>query len=292
MLAKSLRQAAVAIAVLLGSLPAAAQYLFGTIGAGGGASTLVEINIATGALVRTIGNVGYAVNGMTWDAATSTLYATTSNNDLTFPDGLIRIDPLTGAGTPVGAGAGQLVNVPAANSTGGLFGWTEDTDQPVQWNKAAGTVTVLGGGINSAQQSLAFDNGNVLYFLNCLGCDSPGNGLYTVNTTTGVLTFIADVAGLANNMAHHGDFHPVTNRLYAIDRTGNGNNPRNLEVINVATQAVVATIPTVDDLHTLAFLPAGALTPAQIPVDNPIALLALTVLLLVAGSFYLRRAKA
>jgi hypothetical protein len=286
MLARSFRQAVVAVAVLLGSLPATAQYLFGTIEAGGGASTLVEINIATGALVRTIGNVGYAVNGMTWDAATSTLYATTSTRDPTFPNGLIRINPLTGAGTPVGAGTGQLVNVPAANSTGGLFGWTEDSDQPVQWNKAAGTITVLGGGVGSAQQSLAFDNANVLYFLN------SGAALYTINTTTGVATFVGNVAGVATAIAHHGDFHPVTNLMYAIDRTGSGNNPRNLYVINAGTLAVTATLPTVDDLHTLAFLPAGALAAAQVPVNNPIALLALTVLLLVAGSVYLRRRQA
>ncbi len=285
MFSRFFRRAAFAIAVLLGSQVALSQTLLGTTGAGGTAATLVEVNIATGALVRTIGPVGYVVNGMTWDASTGTLYATTSNTDPAFPNGLIQINPLTGAATRVGTGAGQLVNVPTANSTGGLFGWTESSDQPVRWNKAAGTITVLGGGVGTAQQSLAFDNGDVLRLL-------QGTALYTINTTTGVATFVGNIAGMGTGTGHHGDFHPVTNLLYTIDRTGNGNNPRNLEVINTATLARTAVIPTINDLHTLAFLPAGALVPAQVPVDNPFALAVLALLAAVAGARMLKRRSA
>ncbi|MGZ4865944.1 MAG: hypothetical protein ACXV7C_01890, partial [Candidatus Angelobacter sp.] len=63
-------------------------------------STLVEIDPRTGALVRTIGPVGYTVNGLAWDMTSDKLYATTAVGDTSF-HGLITIDPNTGQGTPV-----------------------------------------------------------------------------------------------------------------------------------------------------------------------------------------------
>lgn len=126
-----LKLLAVLFALSAWSLPALAATLYGTIGAGGGASTLVELDPTTGAQIRTIGSVGYAVNGMTYDRTTSTMYATTANNDASFPNGLITVNLSTGAGTPVGSGAGQYVNVPTANSSGQLYGWTESGDDPV-----------------------------------------------------------------------------------------------------------------------------------------------------------------
>ena len=83
----------VAAILVLAAVPASAQTILGTTGAGGVTSTLVEIDPATGGLLATIGSVGYAVNGMTWDASSGTLWATTSTYDSTFPDGLITIDP-------------------------------------------------------------------------------------------------------------------------------------------------------------------------------------------------------
>jgi DNA-binding beta-propeller fold protein YncE len=253
---RTLKQAAMLVALSMWTLQAFAATLLGTIGAGGGASTLVEINPTTGAQVRSIGSVGYAVNGMTYDTTTNTLYATTSQGDPVFANGLITINMTTGAGTPVGAGAGQLVNVPSANSSGQLYGWTEASDDPVLWNKAAGTITVLApSGLSTSQESLAFDNNNVLYLLN------SDQNLYTINTTTGAGTSLGAVTGLVSGLAHHGDFNPDNNRLYAISEIGNGNNPRNLYVIDITTRNVVATLPTANDLHTLAFVTAAALVP-------------------------------
>jgi hypothetical protein len=84
--------------------------LLGTIGAcnnlqpGGPCtqtSTLVQLDLRTGALIRTIGPVGFTVNGLAWDRTTRKLYASTAIGDVVF-HGLITIDPATGAGTPVG----------------------------------------------------------------------------------------------------------------------------------------------------------------------------------------------
>jgi len=66
----------VVVCLLLAGAQTNAQTLFGTIHNGSSPSTLVEINPATGALIATIGSVGYAVIGKAWDATTGTLYAT------------------------------------------------------------------------------------------------------------------------------------------------------------------------------------------------------------------------
>lgn len=284
----NIRRSLAALAALVCALPiqaALAATLFATLGAGGGTSSLVELNPATGALVRTIGNVGYLVNGMTFDTTTGTLYATTSTNSAAHPDGLITINMTTGAGTPVGTGAGQLVNVPAVNSAGQLFGWTEDTDDLVIWNKAAGTVTVPGNsGVGTAQQSLAFDNNNVLYLLN------DDSDLYTINTTTGLATLLGTIPNLgANGIGHHGDFNPDNNLLYALDATADHGTARNLLVINAVTRQVVQSIPTINNLHTLAFVGEPQFVPTQVPVDNPLALLALASLIAGLGMAHRRR---
>src|SRR6478736_8186016 len=114
---KTLWRSAILIAILTAAvLVASAQtpppgqpVLLGTVGAcnnltqGGPCtqtSTLVQIDPSNGALVREIGPVGYTVNGLSWDATTDKLYATTAVGDVSF-HGLITIDPNTGAGTPV-----------------------------------------------------------------------------------------------------------------------------------------------------------------------------------------------
>jgi hypothetical protein len=62
------------IVLTLAAAPVDAQRLFGAIGMGGSysSSTLVELDPVTGAVVATIGDVGYLVNGMAWDYSTGT----------------------------------------------------------------------------------------------------------------------------------------------------------------------------------------------------------------------------
>ena len=251
----------VMIGCLVFSAQAGAQTLYGTTHQGSSPSEFVQLDPATGALIATIGSVGYAVNGMAWDATTNTLYATTSTNDPSFPDGLITIDPATGAGTPVGSGAGQFVNVPTCNSAGVLYGWTEATDDPVLWDKAAGTITVIGdSGLDTMQQGLAFDSSDVLHLVN--GGDTVnGNAtIYTIDTTTAQPTLVGTVGPLPYGLAHHGKFNPADGYYYGIDR-----NPYydttgyNIVVIDVASLSIVRTLPTVDRLHTLVFVGGAAL---------------------------------
>jgi hypothetical protein len=234
--------------------PAMADYLYGvTVGSGPSTSSLVQLDPITGSLISTIGDTGYKINGLTWDPVDQTLYATTSNNDNNFADGLLRIDLLSGLATEVGSGAGQYVNVVTSNSAGELYGWTEWSDDPVVWDKVAGTISVLGDAdVSSWEQSLAFDKtSNTLYFVN-------GDGIiYTVNTTTGALTQVALVND-PNNLQtygtnnHHGDFASNGN-IYVISRTGT-TNPRALYEINPLTGEIISVLPTLNNLHAIAFI--------------------------------------
>jgi hypothetical protein len=153
--------------------------LLGTTGAchnlnpGGGCtetSTLVQLNPATGALIRTIGPVGYTVNGMVWDPRTRKLYASTSIGDASF-HGLITINPATGKGTPVNpaatnfglAGDPSPIHSITVDFLGNMVAWYDEkpapgvTDTFVRINKATGIATEFPStGIDTNQNGLAF----------------------------------------------------------------------------------------------------------------------------------------
>ena len=130
-LAKIATTAALAVGLGLALVPSAhALTLLGTIGSDEDASTLVELNPATGAIVRTIGGVGYTVNGMTYDTSTGILYGTTGFESPILGNALIRIDMTTGAGTPVASDAGRYVNVPTLSSSGTLYAWSKGPATP------------------------------------------------------------------------------------------------------------------------------------------------------------------
>lgn len=211
-----------------------------------GASQLLELDPTTGALVRTIGPVGYRVNGLEWDGTARKLYATTSDGDLTFPNGLIEIDLATGAGTPIGTGAGMYVNNPTVNSAGQLYAWSEDSDDLVTLDKTTGVATVVGdSGVSTYEHGLAFDRSGDLYFVN-------GDGeVYTIDTTTGLATSVGNIG----QRAHHGDFHPGTGRYWGIDETNDSaaTPARNLLVVDPDTGDIVDTLPTADNLMAITF---------------------------------------
>jgi hypothetical protein len=228
--------------------PAWADRLFATTGQSSTTSTLLELDPTTGAVISTIGPVGYVVNGMTWDATTGTLYASTGFNDPTFR-GLITIDVTTGAGTPIGAanwGTGDIVTNITTDSLGNMFGWTESSDNLVSIDKVTGVATVVGAsGIGTGRNGLSFDGADVLWMVN------SGGLTYTVDTVTGAATFTSSLGVTA----HHGDFESVTNLYYGLDQAGIGTVP-NVVVADLATNTIVTTLsPGVTDLHVLTFVP-------------------------------------
>jgi len=224
-----------------------------------GTSDLVLLDPDTGAFIETVGPVGYYVNGLTYDDTNDKLYATTSANDLVFPNGLIEINTSTGAGTPIGTGLGMVVTTPTVNSSGAMFGWRppvipEGSAALVSINKADGTATLIGEAtLSTAEHGLAFDNFDVLMLVTPF--EATNTIAYSINTDTGASTFTAFFADIPR--AHHGDFHPDTNYYWGIDETdfsAEGAAARNLLVLDIATPAVIGTpLPTADYLHAIAF---------------------------------------
>ncbi|HUT34905.1 MAG TPA: PEP-CTERM sorting domain-containing protein [Planctomycetota bacterium] len=232
---------------------AAAPILLGTIGGGsheqGIPSTLVEIDPATGGLLRTIGGVGYTVNGLTYDPTSGILYGSTSWHDPSY-NGLITIDLTTGVGTPIGVDGwgwgGITITCITTNSAGQMFGWSEDHDSLMSIATATGIATWVGeSDLNTRAYGLSFDNSDVLWFVN-EGFENPA--YYTVDPTTGAAAW----QGWLASLAHHGDFDPVSGMYYGIDNAWE--NPRNILAIDLSTGSIISTLPTVNNLHTLAFV--------------------------------------
>ena len=225
--------------------------LYGTVGAGGSftESTLITIDQNTGALKDTIGPVGYLINGLAFDPTTGNLYATTSTNDPNF-QGLLTIDTLTGAGTPIGSGGWTQPNVClACNAAGQLYAWIEFSppthDDLVIIDKTTGTFSQFpDAGISTLTQGLDFDSSGTLWLFNA------NQNMYTINLTTGAPTLMGT---FTPQFVHHGKFNPDTWNYWGIDESY-GINPRNIAIIDVPSGAQLGSLPTVNDLHTLAFV--------------------------------------
>ena len=228
--------------------------LYGTVGAGGSftESTLITIDQNTGALKDTIGPVGYLINGLAFDPTTGNLYASTANNDPNFR-GLISIDTLTGIGTPIGSGwglpLGDAIVCITCNAAGQLYGWIEPSpssqDDLVIIDKTAGTFSQFpNAGLSTWTLGLDFDSSGTLWLFN--GTQS----MYTINLTTGAPTLMGT---FTPQFVHHGKFNPDTWNYWGIDESY-GINPRNIAIIDVPSGAQLGSLPTVNDLHTLAFV--------------------------------------
>ncbi len=175
-----------------------------------------------------------------------------------------------------------MVNIPTCNSSGALYGWTESGDDLVLWDKVAGTVTVVGdSGLSTAETGLAFDGSDVLYLVNSSSTVNGNATIYTIDTSTGSPTMVGTVGPLPYGLAHHGKFNPVDGYYYGIDRTPYYDTTGyNIVVIDVASQTIVRSMPTVDRLHTLAFVPTAEPTPVPgVPGLSPAGTVLLVLLL-------------
>jgi hypothetical protein len=253
------------------NLPSGVPVLLGTTGAcdnafAGGpcteTSTLVQVDPRNGALVTTIGAVGFTVNGLAWDVTSNKLYATTAVGDVTF-HGLITIDPATGAGTPVNPNTfnfglpadPQFGEAPihsiSIDSAGNMVGWYSKfpspgvTDTFVTINKATGVATAFDNtGIVARTNGLSFAKHDFLW--NIIAGTAflldPANG-----------TQVASVTLTPPKTAALGDFNPVGNQYYGLSFVP-GAATTFLIVVDVKKGTTATLAQTVNDLHTLAFV--------------------------------------
>jgi hypothetical protein len=251
-----------------------ATVLYGTTGAcnnvnqGGPCtqtSTLVQLDPTTGALVRTIGPVGFTVNGMAWDRRSQRLYASTAIGDVRF-HGLITIDPRTGKGRPVNQkvqnfglpGAASPIHSISLDGPGRMVGWYDEfptgqvTDTFVTIDKRTGIATEHPDtGIDTSQNGLSFDEVNYLWNI-----DSPRLGkqtAYLIDPVTGKPFLSVPLS--APTAAAIGDFDPDNNLYYGLNFQAFSNPPAPTFLVVVDPRAgTVSTVgQTVDNLHTLTF---------------------------------------
>jgi hypothetical protein len=267
-----------ALIVTAGVQPAFAKVpgpiLFGTTGACNNASpggpctqtsTLVQLDPATGALIKVIGPVGYTVNGLAWDKKSQTLYASTAIGDVAF-HGLITINVTTGAGTPVApavhnfglAGADSPIHSITIRSNGHMAGWYDEvggpTDTFVTIDSATGVATEFPDtGIDTAANGLSFDNDNNLWNIDTArGAQTPSQKAYLLDRKTGKP--VASVPLTPPTMAALGDFNPITNLYYGLKFNAFSTDPVFIEVVDLNAGTVTQLGQTVDNLHTLAFV--------------------------------------
>ena len=261
-----------ALMFFAGALPSAnAGVMYGVTGAGSSPSSLYTIDTTTGAATL-VGATGMShITGLDFDPTSGILYGVVSAG-FAGPSTLVTIDKATGAATLVGSlGVSGVGNIPdiSFNSSGALFGWTEDSDDLISINKATGTALVVGdAGIGTFQTGLAFGTGDTLYV-------KPGTDLYTVNPVTGIATFATGLSGSGESPVNALEYDANSDILYSISGSGNSGgrssflsiidpvggtwtNVGDMGVLNMAAIAVDSGVAAVPEPSSLLMLSIGA----------------------------------
>jgi hypothetical protein len=252
--------------------PGKSVILLGTTGAGSKPSTLLQLDPKTGALIKTIGPVGYTVNGLAWDCTSGKLYASTSVQDKTF-HGLITINPKTGAGTPVDpyvvnfglSGTASPVHSITIDAFGHMVGWYDEFISPgvptgndtfVRINKRTGVATEIPDtGIDTSQNGLSFSEFNLLWNIDAPQLQDDGTfkqTAYILNPYDGKPFFSRLLTPPTPSAL--GDFNPVNNLYYGLNFVSLTNEPTSIVVVNLRKGTVTTLGQTVQDLHTLTFV--------------------------------------
>ena len=265
-----LARALVALCVFLApalTTRANAQSLYGATP--GATSQLYLISPANGGFTA-IGDIGFGITGLAFHPQTGELYGTQAGvpGDV-FDRNLIKIDTATGRGTivgPVGLGFGGIADI-AFRADGTLFGWSETTDDLITINLTTGAGTVVGNsGVSTRGSGLAFNAAGTLYL-----AGSNGNGpLRTVNTASGITTIVATLTGAPQptQPIPAMKFHPVSDVLYAVNRTINTPFAGHLITINTTTGVVTTIGTTVPRIDALAWSPVPQ-PPPPVPTAFP-----------------------
>jgi hypothetical protein len=169
---------------------------------------LEKVDTTTGAVTRVDtalvppGAFADAWNGMSWDASTHTMFATTSGGGRFHESYLETIDPATAATALVGpiTGVGDptdgtLIIDIAVDSTGQMYGVDIVTDTLVAIDKTTGeaqTIGSIGFDANYAEDLDFDDYTGILYFA-AYDAGTSLSEMYTLNTQTGLGTLVSTI---------------------------------------------------------------------------------------------------
>ena len=279
---------ALAIVLAIGVPARAAQRLFGADGAGGNPATnLYLLDPTNGAIVSTIGPIGFAITGLAFDPSTSVLYGSTGNASPTSPGSLVRIDTTTGAGTLIGSfGVSKQTMADLTFFGGTLYGSGSSVGDLYAVNVTTGLATLIGGSGRTT-----FDTGNAL------AADSLGNffaaagnnstlELFSVNPSTGLSTLIAPITGApAPTQSISALAFNASNTLFGAN-AGNDTQTAFLLTIDTTTGAAVNLGQTVNGLDAIVFEPTATHAAPTLSVPS---ILFLFGLMLLVGTMHLRR---
>lgn len=288
--------AALGLVALAGSVSAQTAFLATGTGISGGGTppqTLYSLDIAS-CSVSTVGDMGDSITAMDFDNAGSLVGIRAT--DFTPPYTLYSIDTGSGALTPIidlndGAGgdaAGNFPDMAFDPTTGDWYAWTENSDDLTQVDPGTGLVTVLGdayGSNPSAGSGTSIDASGTIWTIPCAGCGdgvrgANGNGedrggggviadgLYTVDPTTGLASFVVQLTGEDLNSTINGMDFAADGTLYAIEGgfCGAVDCPTRLVSIDTTTGAISevcpqSALPTGVDAVAIAGLPATVAVP-------------------------------
>lgn len=253
-------------------------------------TNLYIIDPATGAVVETVGDVGYPLTGLDFDPTTGDLYATTASlNQECFEDSgggqmLLKIDPGTAQATVIGTHDGPVIDLTFADD-GTLYGWSENEDELVVMNLTDGTYTGFGSPFGSRGHGLDFAPDGRLYNF---GEHFGACRVRELDPTDGQVE--NDLSELTPCSFITSGAHDPDGTLYVLESTGSqGSLERALSTLDVQTGVITRGPATLDALSAIAF--RGDVTTAPyfpVPVDNRYALLAL-LLMMAAGAWWAHR---
>jgi hypothetical protein len=247
---------------------ASAELLYGANGAGNRPADLLVLDPSTGAVIRSVGPIGFGVTGLAIDPATGTLYGSTgrANDAGTAPNPgfLITINRTTGQGTLVGDVVPPASDrSPAADITftpdGKLYGWIEPSiDSLATIDKTTGLGTILSDpGLSTYGSGLASNSAGVLYFAG----EGEQGPLRTVDPNTGLTTQVATLNGPSPDPGISALAFNGAGKLYGSTTPSNDATVgSSLITIDPATGALTTIGPSIDRLDALVFVPDRSVT--------------------------------
>ena len=284
------------MAIFLGFGQGNTETLYGADGVGGNSSNLYILNPSSGAIISTVGPIGYAITGLAIHPGTGELYGSTSKKDSKAPSSLVKINKITAAGTVVGPfSASSLLSMPdiTFSTSGVLYGWGDTGDPSVDdlysINLTTGSATRIGeAGLSSHGNGIAYSCSGVLFL-----AGQGNNGLlHTVNLNTGATTQVATLNGAPG---------PSGSSVGALAFSSNGtlygviidnlvNYPSTfLVTINPNTGAVTNLGQSIDSLDAIVFDGALCSVSIPIPIMTEWSLIILIMLFGIGSIIYLRK---